>query len=79
MTERDRDSLVEQVASAWRPRSLDGDVQAHPAWHDLDVAGRDEAYEVSLALRTLESALDPQGLSTTGHAVLARIRGAGSR
>ena len=76
MTERNRDELVEQVASAWRPRNVDGELQAHPAWHDLDEAGREAAYAATLTMRAFEAALDPQGLSTTAHAVLARIRSA---
>lgn len=68
--------LIEQVVSAWRPRDADGGVRAHPAWHDLDPADRVEAFDETLRQRALEAALDPQGLSTTAHAVLRRIRGA---
>jgi hypothetical protein len=74
MTDREREELVERVASAWRPRDLDGDIVAHPAWHDLDDAGRREAFAVATEMRRLEAALDPQGLSGTARAVLARIR-----
>jgi hypothetical protein len=70
-----RDELVEAVASAWRPRAATGGVRAHPAWHDLDAAGRRAAFEAALASRELEAALDPDGLSTTARAVLARVRG----
>ncbi len=74
MTERDeRELLVEQAAGAWRPRRTDGGLPAHPAWADLDGAGRVEAFEVALRLRRLEAALDTEGLSTTGRAVLRRI------
>lgn len=72
----EHDELVEQALSAWRPRDRDGGVRSHPAWHDLDEAGRQQVYEESLRLRQLEAALDPRGQSTTAHAVLARIRGA---
>lgn len=68
------DELIEQVAGAYRPRSRD-ELRYHPAWHDLDEAGRIEAFERARRLRTLEAALDPRGLSTTGRAVMARIRG----
>lgn len=74
MTAEEEDLLIEQVASAWRPRG--GDELAstwHKAWHDLDGAGRERAFERARALRTLEAALDPGGLSTTARAVLARI------
>lgn len=69
----DRDALIEQALSAWRPRDLDGGVRAHPAWHDLDEAGRREVYEQTLRLRELEAALDPDGLSSTARAVLSRL------
>jgi hypothetical protein len=72
VTERER--LIEEAASAWRPRGAQG-ARPHPAWADLDAAGRREAYERARALRRLEAALDPEGLSTTARAVIARIRG----
>lgn len=70
---REREVLVEQAAGAWRPRRPDGGVAAHPAWHDLDPSGRAQAHAVATALRPLEAALDPEGLSSTVRAVLARI------
>ena len=66
------DEVIEQVAGAWRPPVRD-ELRYHPAWHDLDDAGRRRAYELARALRQLESALDPDGLSTTARAVLSRI------
>ncbi len=71
----ERESLVEAAASAWRPRDADGAVRSHPAWHDLDEEGRREAFEVARQMRRLEAAADPQGLSATARALLARIRG----
>jgi hypothetical protein len=68
----DRERLVEEAAGAWRPRRSAG-MQPHPAWADLDAAGRLEVYEVTRLLRRLEAALDPDGLSTTARAVLARL------
>jgi hypothetical protein len=70
VTERGR--LVEEAASAWRPRGVGG-IREHPAWADLDAAGRREAYELARVLRRLEAALDARRLSTTARAVLARI------
>jgi hypothetical protein len=70
---RTRELLVEQAAGAWRPRRTDGGAGSLPAWHDLDQAGRLEAYEVARRTRLLEAALDPDGLSTTARAVLARL------
>jgi hypothetical protein len=72
VTERER--LIEEAAGAWRPRGAEG-VRAHPAWADLDAAGRLEAFELACTLRRLEAALDSEGLSTTARAVLARIGG----
>ena len=70
-----RDPPIDSVTTAWRPRDPAGAVRAHPAWHDLDAEGRQEAYDETRVLRTLEAALDPGGLSTTAKAVLRRIRG----
>lgn len=69
--------LVEQVTTAHRETDRAGTVRSHPAWHDLDEAGRQEAFGATVALRRMEAALDPQGLTTTARAVLARIRQAG--
>ena len=76
MTERDdeRETLIEALAGAYRARSPLGDIRPHPAFFDLDEAGREEAFDVARRLRRMESALDPDGLSTTARAVLARIR-----
>jgi hypothetical protein len=71
---KDRESLVEQAAGAYRARDPHGRIVASPAWYDLDEAGRLEAFEVAVRTRAMEAALDPEGLSTTGRAVLARIR-----
>jgi hypothetical protein len=72
--ERDEELLVEQVAGAHRPAARD-ELRYHPAWHDLGDTGRLRAYELARALRKVEAALDPEGLSTTARAVLARITG----
>ena len=75
MTERERQALIETATSAWRPRDADGALRAHPAWHDLHQNDRVEVARETLVLRRLEAALDPEGLSSTGRAVLSRIRG----
>ncbi|HWB75510.1 MAG TPA: hypothetical protein VG755_11160 [Nannocystaceae bacterium] len=75
MTDEERSALVEQAAAAWRPTAIDGTIRSHPAWYDLDDAGRREAFALATVTRTLEAALDPDGLSTTAKAVLAKIRG----
>lgn len=72
----EEDELVEQVASAHRPPPRET-LRYHPAWHDLGDDGRARAYDLARSLRRIESALDPDGLSTTARAVLARIRATG--
>jgi hypothetical protein len=76
-TPRDEtEALIEAAAGAWRPRDADGQTRSHPAWHDLDAEGRVEAFEAAAVSRKLEAAMDPENLSSTAKAVLARIRGA---
>lgn len=71
----DDELLIEQVVSAWRPRDRDGGVRAHPAWHDLPEDLREAAAKQARRQRRMEAALDPEGLSSTAKAVLAKIRG----
>jgi hypothetical protein len=73
MTPEEEDLLIEQVAGAWRPET-DDELRYHKAWHDLDAAARTRAFARAHALRPIEAALDPDGLSTTARAVLARLR-----
>ena len=73
MTPEEEDLLIEQVAGAWRP-GTDDELRYHKAWHDLDAAARNRAFARARALRPVEAALDPDGLSTTARAVLARLR-----
>lgn len=74
-TPEEREGLIEQVASAHRPLDPRGVVQSSPAFADLDDDGRREAYEAAAAMRAIEAAIDPEGLSTTARAVLRRIQG----
>lgn len=73
MTSEEEDLLIEQVAGAWRP-DTDDELRYHKAWHDLDATARQRAFARARALREVEAALDPEGLSTTARAVLARLR-----
>lgn len=75
MTEPEEELLIEQVAGAHRaaPQQF-GDLRYHPAWHDLSPEARDRAFARAAALRGMEAALDPDGLSTTVRAVLDRLR-----
>lgn len=70
---REHQVLVEQVVGAWRPRDSDGGLRAHPAWYDLPAELRPEAAREARRQRKIEAALDPEGLSSTAKAVLARI------
>ena len=69
------EALIEAAAGAWRARDPRGGIAFHPAWWDLDEAGREAAFEVARQNRAMEAALDPAGLSTTARAVMARLRG----
>lgn len=74
MTLAERVALIEAVTTARREVRSDGRVVAAAAWHDLDAAARDEAFEATVAERRVEAAVHPAGLSTTARAVLARLR-----
>ncbi len=65
--------LLEQVVSAHRERTVDGVIKSHPAWHDLDAAGRVTAFDETMKQRALERSADPSGQSSTVKAVLARL------
>lgn len=74
MTDEEEALLVEQVATAYRPPArAHEELRYHPAWHDLSEAARERAYVRGRALRSLEAATDPDGLSTAARAILARI------
>jgi hypothetical protein len=73
VTTAEREALIQAVTSAWRPLGADGSVRPLPSWYDLDASARLEAFEAAVELRRLEAAADPNGLSTTARAVLARI------
>lgn len=66
-------ALIEQVVGAFRERDPDGNIKWSPAWHDLDADARRQAFEETRRQRRIEAALDPDGLSSTARAILARI------
>jgi hypothetical protein len=75
MTEkRDDEALVEEVVSAYRERTVFGEIRPSPAFYDLDDEGRLRAFEEASRARAMEAALDSEGLSTTARAVLSRIK-----
>lgn len=71
----DRERLIEETVSAHRERDREGRILPSASFHDLDPEDRIEAFEETLRARTIEAALDPEGLSSTARALLARIRG----
>ena len=73
MSSEDRELLVAEATSAHRELLRDR-ILPSPAWCDLDPAGRDEVFYETADLRRLEAALDGDGLSSTGHAVIARLQ-----
>ena len=74
MTPQEREALIEATTTAHRARDpFTGRARAHEAWHDLDEEGRTRAFEETMRLRAMEAAIDPEGLSTTARAVLARL------
>ncbi len=75
MTPSEREVLVEEVVSAWRPRDPRGGVRPSAAFYDLDPADRQAAFEAAAVQRELEAALDPDGLSGTAKRVLALLEG----
>lgn len=67
------EALMEAVVGAYRHVGFDGRMRPAPEWRDLDEAGRAEAARQAELQRRLESALDPDGLSSTVRAVLSRM------
>ena len=72
MKAEERDLLITEATSAHRERLRDR-VLPSMAFVDLDERGREELFKRTVELRRMESALDGDGLSTTGHAVLAQL------
>jgi hypothetical protein len=68
MSAREQAMLIEEAATAWRPRAADRTLE-HPAWADLDPGARNAAFNEALVMRVLEAAIDPDGYSTTVRAV----------
>ncbi|HJL42129.1 MAG TPA: hypothetical protein RMG48_12580 [Myxococcales bacterium LLY-WYZ-16_1] len=70
----ERDTMIEAVVGAYRYQGADGRIRPAPAWRDLTPEDRVEAARQAEVQRRIEAELDPGRLSTTAHAVLARIR-----
>lgn len=73
MNSDERDLLVEAATTAKRPSDPSGELRFHPAFFDLDPAGREALFVATAAQRRLEAAVASNGLSSTSRAVLARL------
>ena len=73
MTDEEQSLLIEAAATAFRERDATGRILPSADWWDLSPEDRDRAFKLQLVSRRLESAADPDGLSTTARAVLSRI------
>jgi hypothetical protein len=69
----EQEVLIAEATTAWRPRTPDGTILAHPVWADLDAVARHTIFDDTSVMRVLEAALDPDGYSTTVRAVAASI------
>ncbi len=65
--------LLEMAVSAYRDRSPTGEIRFVPEWHDLTPDQRLDLFRMQTESRILERAADPEGLSSTAHAVLNRL------
>ncbi len=74
MSDDPRELLIEQAASAFRERDVEGRILTSPAWWDLAPGDRDALYTAQAESRVIERTLDSGGLSATVRAVLVRIR-----
>jgi len=71
---RERELLIEEATTAWRPRTPDGTILEHPAWADLDSDSRESVFDETVVARRLERGMDDDGYSSTVQAVLNRLR-----
>ena len=74
MNNDDIERLIEEALTAWRPRAPSGRILDHPAWADLPAPERERLFDETERMRAFERAIDPDGISTTARAVLARMR-----
>lgn len=70
----EQDLLVEAALTAHRSSDPTGELRFHPAFHDLDEAGRRALFDALQRQRAIERGLAADGLSSTAQAVLRRIR-----
>ena len=68
MNTDERDLLVEAATTARRLLDPRGELRFHPAFFDLDPAGREALFAATAAQRRLEAVVSPAGLSSTARA-----------
>lgn len=73
MSDRDLEAQIEAAISAYRERTPEGHILPSPDWRDLSPEERERAAREAELQRTMEAALDEEGLSSTARAVLSRI------
>lgn len=73
MNERELERAIEALVSPRRELDRDGRFIPPPVWYDLPVEAHDRLFAEQQDSRWLEAALDPDGLSLTARAVLARL------
>ena len=56
---REREMLIEEATTAWRPRTPDGIILEHPAWADLDPDSRGAVFDETVVARRRGSAQQP--------------------
>jgi hypothetical protein len=71
--EGERETLIEASVASHRERDREGRIVPPRAWRDLPPEACEEVFRRQLLTRELEKATDPDGLSGTARAVLARI------
>lgn len=73
MTDRELEIALEAATTVHRERDEHGRLVPPPAWFDLPVDALERLHRRQVFAREVERAMDPQGLSGTVRAVLARL------
>lgn len=70
----EKEILVEAALTAARTADRAGQIYPHPVWADLGREERLLLFEKTVEARTIEAALDSNGLSPTIRAVLKNLQ-----
>jgi hypothetical protein len=74
MRNESKELAIEKAVSAFRERNTSGRILPSASWFDLAPEDRDALFARQLESRQIERVLSHDGISTTGKAVLERIR-----